>query len=103
METVIRRSNISGNCGVLIEYNIPATSKRIDFIVTGHDRDDNANFVIIELKQWEKADVTDKEDVVTTFLGGRVREVAHPSYQAYSYKKYLSDMHEGIYKTNLNP
>ena len=35
MERVIRNSRIADDCGIMIEYNIPATSKRVDFIVTG--------------------------------------------------------------------
>ena len=99
METVLRKSQVPDNCGVLVEYNIPATSLRIDFIISGRDRNDNANFVIIELKQWEKAGATKKEDLVT--IGNGFREESHPSYQAYSYKKYLSDMNESIYTKNI--
>jgi len=54
METALRKAEIPGDCGVLVEYNIPSTSKRIDFIVTGHDNKDEANFVIVELKQMGK-------------------------------------------------
>ena len=103
METALRKSDAPDDCGVLIEYNIPSTSKRIDFIVSGHDENDNANFIIVELKQWDKADATDKEDIVCAYTGGKVRELTHPSYQAYSYKKFLSDMNEAIYKRNLKP
>ena len=101
-----RRSCVShdpDDGGVLIEYNIPSTSKRIDFVVSGHDDKGDANFVIIELKQWDKAEATQKEDLVVAYTGGGFREVSHPSYQAYSYKKYLMDMNEAIYKKNLNP
>ncbi|MDO0823082.1 DUF2075 domain-containing protein [Desulfosporosinus nitroreducens] len=103
METVIRKSAVPDNCGVLIEYNIPTTSKRIDFIISGQDESNNNNFVIIELKQWDKADATEKEDIVTAYVGGRVREIAHPSYQALSYKRYISDMNEAVYTNNLTP
>lgn len=103
METVLRLARIPDDGGVLIEYNIPSTSKRIDFIVSGHDEKDNANFVIVELKQWETAEATEKEDIVVAYTGGGFREVAHPSYQAFSYKKYLMDMNEAIYSSNLNP
>lgn len=101
METALRKAEIPGDCGVLVEYNIPSTSKRIDFIVTGHDEDDNSNFVIVELKQWEKAHATNKEDLVATYVGGSVRDVPHPSYQAYSYKKYIMDMNEAVYTKNI--
>ena len=103
METILRLAKIPDDGGVLIEYNIPSTSKRIDFIVSGHDDKDNANFVIVELKQWETAEATEKEDIVVAYTGGGNREVAHPSYQAFSYKKYLMDMNEAIYSSNLNP
>ncbi|SDH04091.1 DUF2075 domain-containing protein [Desulfosporosinus hippei] len=103
METVIRKSAVPDDCGVLIEYNIPATSKRIDFIISGQDESNNNNFVIIELKQWDKAEATEKEDIVTAYVGGRVREIAHPSYQALSYKRYISDMNEAVYTNNLTP
>lgn len=103
METVIRKSAVPDNCGVLIEYNIPTTSKRIDFIISGQDDNSNNNFVIIELKQWDKAEATQKEDIVSTYTGGRIREVAHPSYQALSYKRYISDMNEAVYTNELIP
>lgn len=102
METIIRKSNIPDDCGILIEYNIPSTSKRIDFVVTGHDGEEKPNFVIIELKQWEKAEVTDKEFLVKTFLNNKIRETTHPAYQAYSYKKFLSDMNDAIYNGNVH-
>lgn len=101
METVIRKAEVPDDCGVLIEYNIPATSKRVDFIISGQDQDAKGNFVIVELKQWDQANATNKEDIVVAYTGGRLREVAHPSYQAYSYKKYLTDMNEGIYQSDL--
>lgn len=44
MESVVRKSNMPGDCGILIEYMIPGTSKRIDFIITGHDSSENPNF-----------------------------------------------------------
>ena len=48
METIVRKSEIPDDCGILIEYNIPTTSKRIDFVITGHDENDSSNFLIIE-------------------------------------------------------
>ena len=54
MERVVREADLPDDCGILIEYVIPSTFKRIDFIVSGKDNDSNSNFIIIELKQWEK-------------------------------------------------
>jgi uncharacterized protein len=40
--------------GVLIEYQLPQTSKRLDCIVTGRDLDRRDQAVVVELKQWER-------------------------------------------------
>ncbi|MBW4837840.1 MAG: DUF2075 domain-containing protein, partial [Paenibacillaceae bacterium] len=101
MERVIRNSNIADDCGVMIEYNIPATSKRIDFIVAGQDTEGRDNFVIVELKQWDAARATDREDVVMAYINGRQREIPHPSYQAWSYRQFLEDMNEAIHSSDL--
>lgn len=101
MERVVRRSNIPDDCGVLIEYNIPSTSKRIDFVLTGHDENNQSNFVIVELKQWEEAESSTKDALVRTYLGQGIRDVPHPSYQASSYKKYMTDMNAAIYEGGI--
>jgi len=101
METVIHDSQISKDCGVLVEYNIPSTSKRVDFIVTGQDESGKDNFVILELKQWEKAELTDKEEIVKTFVGGKEREVSHPSYQAWSYQEIISNTNAAVHEEQL--
>ena len=54
MYIVMNDVEIPNDSGVAIEYNIPQTSKRVDFIVTGYDKSNNPSAVIIELKQWEK-------------------------------------------------
>ncbi|MFC3749532.1 DNA/RNA helicase domain-containing protein [Paenibacillus sp. GCM10012306] len=101
MERVVRNSKIADDCGVMIEYNIPATSKRVDFIVAGQDKEGKDNFVIVELKQWDAASETDREDVVVAYIGGRERETPHPSYQAWSYRQQLEDMNEAVHSSNL--
>ena len=103
METIVRRSSIPDNCGVLIEYTIPASLKRIDFVISGYDGDGNKNFIIVELKQWQKAYSTQKDGIVVTFLGKGERETTHPSYQAQSYKLFLKDFNENVYKGGISP
>lgn len=51
MQMVLSDGEIPDDAGIAIEYNVPQTSKRVDFIVSGYDEDDHANAVIIELKQ----------------------------------------------------
>lgn len=102
METIVRKSKIPDDCGILIEYNIPSTSKRIDFIISGYDYNYNKNFIIVELKQWDKIEPTNKEDIVIAYVNKNNREMAHPSYQALSYKRYMTDMNEAVYENDLN-
>ena len=80
---IISNRAIDDGVQVALEYQIPLTSKRVDFMVAGTDghRD---NVVIIELKQWETCQATSRENVVKAFTGGALRDVAHPSQQAYS-------------------
>jgi len=103
MERIVRHADISDTCGVMLEYMIPLTSNRIDFLVSGEDEDGNKNFVIVELKQWESAESTDKDGVVKTFVGGGIRETTHPSYQANSYRLFLKDYNENIDSGLLSP
>ena len=82
MRNVLDDNDISNECKLTIEYQIPLTSKRVDFLIAGQDENNNNNIVIIELKQWENSGMTSRPDVVTTFTGGANRAVCHPSYQA---------------------
>jgi hypothetical protein len=41
--------------GVLLEYQLPLTSKRLDCMLTGKNAESKDNAVIVELKQWEDA------------------------------------------------
>lgn len=96
MDTVLADPEIPQDTGVAIEFNIPNTSKRIDFILTGTRVDGQRTAVIVELKQWETAKATKRDAIVSTFLGGRDREVSHPSYQAWSYAMLIEDYNETV-------
>jgi DUF2075 family protein len=96
MDTVLEDSGIPHDAGVAIEFNIPQTGKRVDFIVTGTRGDGQRTAVIVELKQWQEAKATTKDAIVSTFVGGREREVNHPSYQAWSYAMLIEDFNETV-------
>ncbi len=97
MERIVRRAEVADDCGVMIEYKIPLTNFRVDFIVSGQDEHGAKNFIIVELKQWSEALVADGEElVVETFTGHANRIVPHPSYQAQSYKDFISDFNENV-------
>jgi hypothetical protein len=102
MERIIRDSEIPDNAGIAIEYKIPSSSRRIDFIITGKDIDKNPIAVLVELKQWEKAEMTEMDGVVKTFVGGSVREVEHPSYQVWSYASFIRDFNVSVEEKNIS-
>ena len=60
MNNILEDDGIPDNTGVAIEYKIPQTSKRIDFILTGTNNQNKSTAVIVELKQWSDAKLTDK-------------------------------------------
>jgi DUF2075 family protein len=96
MDRVLDDPEIPSETGVAIEFNIPQTGKRIDMILTGTREDGQRIAVIVELKQWQKAEATTKDAIVSTFVGGREREVSHPSYQAWSYAMLIEDFNETV-------
>lgn len=103
MHKVLADSNIPDNAGIAIEFNIPQTSKRVDFIISGYDETKNPNVIVIELKQWQSANKVEKSDsVVETYLGGGLRRVVHPSYQAWSYVQLIKDYNETVQKTDIS-
>lgn len=96
MKNVLDNPIIKDDLQIAIEYNIPNTSKRVDFLISGLDENDNPKVIIVELKQWEKAYATKREDLVLTYIAGAERVVTHPSYQAYSYAKTISNFNSYI-------
>jgi uncharacterized protein len=79
--------------GVLLELQLPLTSKRLDCLVTGYDGEKLPNAVIIELKQWDGCKGASGKNEVATFVGGNVRDVLHPAVQVGQYLTYLTDCH----------
>lgn len=101
MRGVLAGNEIPDNAGVAIEFNIPHTSNRIDFLLSGYDKNKN-NSIIIELKQWTHADaVSGKDGVVSTVTGRALREVTHPSHQAWSYASLIDNYNQEVYDRNV--
>jgi len=99
MYKVLTTDNIPNNAGIAIEFKIPLTSKRIDFMVSGYDENKKGNVIIIELKQWggkETSKIEGKDGLIKTFVGGGLRETLHPSYQAWSYYSFIKDFNESV-------
>jgi DUF2075 family protein/SOS-response transcriptional repressor LexA len=96
MDRVIEPTDIPSDCTVAIEMQVPQSSKRMDFVLTGYGPDRRKTAVIVELKQWESARRTTKDGIVETFLAGTMRETSHPSYQAWSYAALLEDFNVAV-------
>lgn len=102
MYIIMNDPEIPSDAGVAIEYNIPQTSKRVDFLISGYDNNNNPGVVVIELKQWEKITKIDSVDaLVETYTGGANRRVVHPSYQAWSYAQLIKDYNEEVQEKQI--
>lgn len=105
MYKVVDTPELPDEAGVAIEYQIPLTAKRVDFIVSGLNAQKREQIVIIELKQWEDAEPTQKPGIVVARFQHGKAEVAHPSYQAWSYAYMLMNYNLTIQERDvqINP
>jgi hypothetical protein len=80
-----------GNVEMLIEYQLPLTSRRADVVLAGVDRRTGSDaYVVVELKQWSQAELfEDSERLVV--VEGMHRELEHPLIQVQGYCDYISD------------
>ncbi|MGJ7497829.1 DNA/RNA helicase domain-containing protein [Variovorax sp. RT4R15] len=98
MAKVLQDEEIPQDAGVAIEYQLPQSTKRIDFVIAGEDARSRTKVVIIELKQWSESRRSDKDAVIWARRGGRTgeREGPHPSYQAWTYAAFLQDFNAAV-------
>lgn len=98
MAKVLQDEEIPQDAGVAIEYQLPQSSKRIDFLITGEDEQARPKVIIVELKQWSSSRRSEKDAVIWARRGGQSgeREGPHPSYQAWAYAAYLQDFNESV-------
>ncbi|WP_339254333.1 DUF2075 domain-containing protein [Sporosarcina sp. FSL W8-0480] len=101
MSNVMQDDEIPNDAAVAIEFNIPNTSKRVDFLIAGNDGNQD-HVVIVELKQWEEVEkVTNRDAIVRTYVGGGNRNIIHPSYQAWSYAALIEDFNENVQEKEI--
>lgn len=97
MYKVLNDNAIPADSGVAIEFNIPQTSKRVDFMISGYGQQNNPGMVIVELKQWDSInEVQGADALVETYVGGGNHRVVHPSYQAWSYAQLIRDYNQEV-------
>jgi len=100
---MLSETKLHNDTTISIEYRIPNTSKRIDFIISGINDIDKPSAIILELKQWSQVEAIHGSDgLVRTFVGGSKNIVTHPSYQAWSYQSMLNDYNENVYRIPID-
>ena len=77
---------------ILLEYELPYSSQRIDVLLFGKSINDTENIVILELKQWSNDGLKDSDsegNVLVKYASWR--EQPHPSLQVEGYYYHLKD------------
>jgi len=102
MNTLLIDNEIPNNAGISIEFEIPLGSKRIDFIITGENEEKKSQVIIIELKQWSKAELTNRDGIVRITYHSGETDTTHPSYQAWSYAETIENFCETVQEDNIS-
>lgn len=81
-----------GQVEVMLEYQLPLTSRRVDAILAGrHPTTGRPSYVVVELKQWGEAWQHEDSDALVRIAHYGDRAVTHPSQQVQGYVDYLRD------------
>lgn len=79
-----------GDVEMLLEYQLPLTSKRADVVLAGvHPRTGRPSYVVVELKQWSHAERFEGSDTLVSLTEYAGRPVTHPALQVRDYCDYL--------------
>jgi DUF2075 family protein len=102
MSHIMHSNKIPDDAGIAVEYRLNGRRFRLDFVISGLNAQNQESVVIIELKQWTDIMFSDLDEHVKTALGGGIRDVTHPSYQAWSYKTQLEQYNEYVYENEVD-
>ena len=83
--------------GVLVEYHLPLSERRIDVMFFGRRTDGRPGSLLVELKRWTEVSLED--ECALNVISGGVEHV-HPSEQALDYTAYLRDVHSNYADTD---
>ena len=98
----LKKTHISDECIVAVEYTVRQARERLDFVITGKDSKDHRNMIIVELKQWSGVSVSAMDyHVLANVAHGIMQEHWHPSYQARNYGNIISNTYEVIQSHNI--
>ncbi|ASW55211.1 DUF2075 domain-containing protein [Plantactinospora sp. KBS50] len=80
-----------GAVEVLVEYQLPLTSRRVDAVLAGVDpRSGEDSYLVVELKQWSAATAYEESDTLVA-VEGVAGPRLHPGIQVADYCAYLVD------------
>jgi hypothetical protein len=85
--------------GVLVEYHLPLSERRIDVMFFGRRREGADGTLLVELKRWQAVSLED--EWALNVLTGDAEHV-HPSQQALDYAGYLADTHSAYVAQEIN-
>ncbi len=98
--TVLSSAAVADDISVAIEYHCsPVGRSRIDVLLAGSDGQ-NDNGLIIELKAWDKAGLSEIENMVVAPLGGGIVK-QHPNLQARQYKGMIMRFNQDIVSQDI--
>src|SRR5665647_1191187 len=78
--------------GVVLEYHLPYSGRRIDVLLAGKTSEGTNCISIVELKQW--SDVHLADNTLNFVINGV--EHLHPSQQALDYSEHLCEIHSSF-------
>lgn len=85
---------------MLVEYQLPLTSKRADVVLAGvHPRTGHPSYVVVELKQWSRAETFEDSDTLVAVEQYGKHGVTHPALQVEGYVDYIADFTSHLAET----
>jgi hypothetical protein len=77
---------------MLVEYKLPLTSSRADVVLAGvHPRTGEDSYVVVELKQWSRAEPSEAGEHLVIVDGMPGGEQLNPAEQVCRYCEYMGD------------
>ena len=75
---------------MLIEYQLPLTSKRADVVLVGqHPTTGGPSYLVVELKQWSHAEQFEDSESLVRIEEYGPRPITHPTLQVRDYCEYM--------------
>lgn len=102
VSSALKYTNVDSSLQVAIEYQIPLTCRRVDFLIAGLNEYNEEVVVAMELKQWDKVEKTSLENCVKTVIDNVEKVMPHPSQQILSYCQIISNFNVEVQKDNIN-